>query len=324
MPHALRLLECMRTLGAGGALRPSGPAAAFAAWVHTLTSRAATVAEVAPAILLAASRLRLPRSCRESTHLLPGVEPLVEWPWLPQGSGTAAPVARGVNSASAALPVMAPQSTATATATAMPVSSALAAITCMHVHDPAYSAAVGERTPQLELFTPVVRRDLYAVLINSHAPNSAGSRPMDGVGSIFSVALLGKASIAGGAVDTFAYVDRGAVGLHVAAGFVAFDDNVLLESIQQIGSTSPQGIAATLAFEHYLAATAKASWSSDTVKALSVEFLVAFAKELTPRLDISHRMRATKLSADEVRTLATPPYARFVDQGVLRTFQAMP
>ena len=48
----------------------------------------------------------------------------------------------------------------------------------------------------------------------------------------------------------------------------------------------------TAAFEMYL--TRKASgWSAADVSGLSLEFLVAFGRELTPRLDVHHRVRST-------------------------------
>jgi len=161
-----------------------------------------------------------------------------------------------------------------------------------------------------------------AVFLNPGAPGTAAGA----AAPTFGIALLGKPSVAGGALDTFAYVDRAAAETYTAGhlGFTLFDDKVLLDSLQQIGTTSPAGLAATIALEAYLAATAKASWSTDTVRSLSVEFLTAFGVEMTPRLDVNHRVRATKLSPDDVRTLSTPPFNAFVDQSTLRTFQAMP
>ena len=50
--------------------------------------------------------------------------------------------------------------------------------------------------------------------------------------------------------------------------------------------------------------------------------VVAFSStELGERLDIRQRVRSTKLMADELHTLRTPPFAALVDQGMLGMFQ---
>jgi len=247
--------------------------------------------------------------------------PATEWPWLLAAGVPVPTVVLGV-AAPAIAPGIAPVGPpAVPTVVPAPPLTDMG-VTCMRPTDPAFAAEVAQRAPQEVLFTPAVRRDLYAIFLNPGAPGTAAGA----AAPTFGIALLGKPSVAGGALDTFAYVDRAAAETYTAGhlGFTLFDDKVLLDSLQQIGTTSPAGLAATIALEAYLAATAKASWSTDTVRSLSVEFLTAFGVEMTPRLDVNHRVRATKLSPDDVRTLSTPPFNAFVDQSTLRTFQAMP
>merc|ERR1712167_494479 len=43
--------------------------------------------------------------------------------------------------------------------------------------------------------------------------------------------------------------------------------------------------------------------------------------ELTPRLDVHHRIRSTKLTDEEMAVLTSPPYSHFVDQALLERFQ---
>ena len=180
-------------------------------------------------------------------------------------------------------------------------------------------AALSERSAQTPLFSLAVRRDLYAIVLN---PRALGGPAADANPSGYGVAFIGKPSVIGGALDTFAYVDRAALPAMLGK-WTPLEDNVLLESLQEIGLTTAPALATTLAFEQYLAATAKAAWTTDTVQRLSCEFLVAFAVEMTPRLDINHRLRSCKLSAADVATLSTAPFASFVDQEILRTFQTL-
>lgn len=235
-----------------------------------------------------------------------------DWPW--RAAPEAVPIVTGV----VVDPVAAPPVTPVTGGTEVGATGAVVGVTCLRVTEPAYAAAVAERSPQTPLFSPAVRRDLYSIVLNPSAP---GTAPADQSG--YGVAFVGKPSAPGGTLDTFAYVDRAALPA-LLGEWTAFDDSVLLDSLQQIGLTTAPALAATLAFEQYLAATAKAAWTTDTVQRLSVEFLVAFAVEMTPRLDINHRVRSCKLSAADVTTLSAAPYATFVDQGMLRTFQTMP
>ena len=87
-----------------------------------------------------------------------------------------------------------------------------------------------------------------------------------------------------------------------------------------MGKTDAQSYALLVAFETFLARAA-ARWDAAQAAALSVEFLVAFGAELTPRLDVMNRIRTAKLSAAELKTLKSPPHNAFVEQSTLEMFQ---
>lgn len=360
VPHALRLLECLRTLHICGA-GAGEPTTAFASWALLLASSCegpsceATTTKPAPpvhlatlasALLLASTTLGL------APRQLPAVLAARDWPWLATGvegkstsmQASLAPDALMDDARAPDATTTPSASLTTSTSTSAPVATtarapAVVGVTCLNTTDPAYASEVVQRTPQVALFTPEVRRDLYAIVLNPTAPGSSPPAATDGdnnrnsrngddgrgSGSVCGVALVGRESTAGHAVDTFAYVDRSAGAAAAAAcGFTVYDDAILLESLQHIGLTTPHGLAVTHAFEAYLAKTVQASWGVETVKALSAGFLVAFAVEMTPRLDVYQRVRSTAMRPDEVATLAAPPYDRFVDQNLLRTFQRLP
>merc|ERR1711977_594653 len=90
--------------------------------------------------------------------------------------------------------------------------------------------------------------------------------------------------------------------------------------MDHMGEVSALPLAAMKAFEKYLARKV-ATWSDDEAKSLSVQFLVCFGLELTPRLDVHHRIRSTKLTDEEMAVLTSPPYSHFVDQALLERYQ---
>ena len=55
-------------------------------------------------------------------------------------------------------------------------------------------------------------------------------------------------------------------------------------TIGMMGKTDPHSYALLVAFESFLARLAK-QWDLKVISGLSVDFLVAFGAELTPRLD---------------------------------------
>lgn len=87
-----------------------------------------------------------------------------------------------------------------------------------------------------------------------------------------------------------------------------------------MGKTDPQSYALLAAFESFLALVAK-RWDLSQSATLSVEFLVAFGAELTPRLDVNTRIRTSKLSPAELATLRSPTYLPYIDQNALEMFQ---
>ena len=76
----------------------------------------------------------------------------------------------------------------------------------------------------------------------------------------------------------------------------------------------------TDAFEGFLENLAATHWGAAQVAPLPVDFLLAFGRELTPRLDLMARVRGAQMEAAEVAARA-PPFAAFVDQQQLATFQ---
>lgn len=313
--HALRLLECAVVLLADVAPADGGmPAsAAFVAWSNQPTCR---VAEIIRALELATTLLnRFDGSAAAATTGMVGGSS--SWPWL--GTLQQAPLQPAPPQPAPCPPV--------------PLQPAPPAPTA---NDGAFDATAvsakehADRAPQVALFTPAVRRDIYAVLLNPNEPGapvaapSAEAAAAAAAGRVpFEVVLLCKSRTPGGVPDTFLFVDRPRAPTHAAAGFAPLDDAVLLQAISKIGSLEPTSLAATKAFEAYLTSRAKGYTDQSTAR-LSVEFLVAFGAELTPRLNVDHRARVTTLSEAELRTLTSSPFASFVDQNNLRTFQTLP
>lgn len=182
---------------------------------------------------------------------------------------------------------------------------------------------IDERRAQAALFTGAVLRDAYLFLLNPAAPMAAPgltSQPHSQQASHLGAALLGKESAVGGPLDTFAFVDRAGLPATLPDGWRLLDDATTLSALDHLGEPEPLPLAATRAFEQYLAHKAT-NWSDAQVSHLSVEFLVAFGRELTPRLDLLHRVRSVALTDQELATLSTPPFRACVDQDVLRRYQ---
>ena len=166
------------------------------------------------------------------------------------------------------------------------------------------------------MFTSAVRRDIYRILKSPYNPSLGGedSRQM------FGTVLLAKSSDNNGpnaAWDTFAFAGKGAN----PSGFTILDDEQMLEAISSIGKITPVALAITQAFEAYLAQLVQLYWAEPEASQLSIEFLVAFGNELTPRLDINNRIRSTRLAPQEIEILSRQPFANFVDNESLETFQ---
>lgn len=241
--------------------------------------------------------------------------PPIPWPWVSAPDQPAA-------SASPPLPAPPPP---TATSAQRRELSGIESVASSS--DPSETSS---RKAQLELFVPAVRRDIYAFLLNPAAPGTPVAHPTaeamaaSAAGRVpFEAVCLGRASGhdatgSAAAMDAFVFVDR-PVAHNPPDGFV-FDEQLTMLTIQHLGEPTPTAIAATRAFEHYLASKV-ASWGDAEASRLSVEFLVAFGMEMTQRLDVNHRIRSGKLGEDDIRTLSMPPFSQFVDQGTLHIYQ---
>ncbi|CAJ1933304.1 unnamed protein product [Cylindrotheca closterium] len=167
------------------------------------------------------------------------------------------------------------------------------------------------------MFTSAVRRDIYRILKSPYNPSLGGE---DNGRQIFGSVLLAKSSDGAGpnaAWDTFAFAAKGAN----PSGFTILDDEQMLEAISSIGKITPVALAITQAFEAYLAQLVQLYWAEPEASQLSIEFLVAFGNEMTPRLDINNRIRSTRLVPQEIEILCQQPFANFVDNESLETFQ---
>ena len=314
--HALRLLECAVVLLADAAPADGGTPAstAFVAWSHL---PATGPVELIGALEAAAWRLKT-----LDVGMVGVAASTPPWPWL--GASQPASSQPASSQPASSQPALV-ASVGAAVVPSTPVGDAAA-----FVASPLSAQEHADRAPQCGLFTPAVRRGIYAVLLNPHEPGapvaapSAEAAAAAAAGRVpFEVLLLGKASTPGHGADTFLFADRARVSTHTTAGFAPLEDGVLLNAIAKIGSLEPACLAATKAFEEYLANRAKA-YTDHSIAHLPVEFLVAFGAELTPRLNVDHRARTTTLSEAELRTLTSPPFANFVNQSNLRSFQTLP
>jgi len=172
------------------------------------------------------------------------------------------------------------------------------------------------------MFTAAARRDVYKFLLN---PDEPGEPRATHTEQHLGAALLAKSSgrAPSTPLDTLAFVDRSALPSGpLPAGWTLLDDATLLRALDHLGETEPLPLAALGALEKFLARKA-AAWGDAHVRRLSVEFLVCFGRELTPRLDVNHRIRSVALTDVELATLSTTPFAKYVDATVLRGYQRM-
>lgn len=172
------------------------------------------------------------------------------------------------------------------------------------------------------MFSSAVRRDIYAILRNPNNVPWGASISVEEQSSVFGAVLLSKKSDAG-EWATFAFADRHAyeemTGLSKSK-FVVLSDEEMSEAITHIGMVNPVALAVTEAFEAYLFQLAK-EWGDREVVSLSIEFLTAFGRELSPRLNVNNKIRSTKLSKEEMLILATEPFSHCVDPEAMRFFQ---
>jgi hypothetical protein len=179
------------------------------------------------------------------------------------------------------------------------------------------------REQDVLMFSSAIRRDIYAILRNPNNILFGASIPVEEKSSVFGAVLLAKKS-SGGEWNTFAFADRHAFEKMKSSSktnYMAFSEDEMVEAVSHIGMINPVALAATEAFEAYLSQLAK-EWGDREVACLSIEFLVAFGRELSVRLDANNRLRSTKLSTEEMLILATEPFASCVDAELMHFFQS--
>ena len=162
---------------------------------------------------------------------------------------------------------------------------------------------------QQQCFGPEMRRDIYNLIRNPTVLNEE----YEGEG----VALVGQMT-----QQAFVFLDKTDLkkSATLPLGWEVLDDRLTLEAIDHIGDFTPLSLAVLRAFEKYLETKAQ-QWTGVDVENLSVQFLICFGKELTPRLDVNHRCRTRLLTTEEAGVISTAPYNQFVDGNVMRLYQ---
>ena len=189
---------------------------------------------------------------------------------------------------------------------------------------------LSSRETQVGLFTPATRRAIYAILLNPRNPTAPVAAPSPravaaaAAGEVpFEVGLW--MAPGHGGTPAFCFVEHAAGAPKSgdpSAPWQLQSVDVLLQAISNIGKPAPEAARrVTDAFEGFLAKLAATHWGAAQVAPLPVDFLLAFGRELTPRLDLMARVRGAKMEAAEVAALRSPPFAAFVDQQQLATFQ---
>jgi hypothetical protein len=171
-------------------------------------------------------------------------------------------------------------------------------------------ATIGQQhaNEEIKCFSPEMRRDIYNLIRNPTALNEE----YEGEG----VALVGQNT-----QQAFVFIDKTDLKKSpLPLGWEVLDDRLTIEAIDHIGDFTPLSSAVLRAFEKYLETKAQ-QWTGADVENLSVQFLICFGKELTPRLDINHRCRTRLLTTEEAGVLSTAPYNQFVDGNVMQLYQ---
>ena len=163
---------------------------------------------------------------------------------------------------------------------------------------------------QSSLFVGVVLRDAYRFLMS---PDDLKNKNDAFPGTV----LLGRKSNPSGDYDEFAFVEP---TITVFDRWELLDNATMLSALDHLGELNPMSLCATRAFEKYLARKV-ATWDYALFRGLSVEFLIAFGRELGPRYDIQVRIRSDKLNDDDLLTLSNQPFAAYVNQDVLNRYQ---
>jgi len=311
--HVLRLLQCAQELLAEPANTDDG--VSFDIWRESLFSQAdeedrkSCLQPDAMAVLLAACDMVLSHLCASPGTTLP------RWPWLRPPDDTSPP------------PLPTPTKQGHFPSPVPTLASRSDAISGRVVHvSEATATFLAERARQEELFSAAVKRDCYTLLLRPRAPHEEAalptrSAPLLGGTIPFAVHLSTPPALADvGNAPRQAFVWH-EVGAALPRGFGPVTEPQQLEALAALGGKTPLAHALTAAFEDFLKTLAREVWTPTHVRAVSVQFLVAFSAELTPRLDVHHRIRSTALTSAEQHTLSSAPFATFVDQSTLTTFQ---
>jgi hypothetical protein len=166
------------------------------------------------------------------------------------------------------------------------------------------SLSFEERAQQACLFTPACRRDVYRVLCTPP-----------------------RGPLAVGAMCWVARVRDGQVVIEPRVQGAADDKEAVAETvkfIEELGQASPVGAAAAATFEKLLVSEYVPFWGDEDAAELSVAFLVAFGNELTPRLDIKHRIRSRQLEKADAAWLRSLPLTWGFEARDLDQFQGPP
>ena len=172
------------------------------------------------------------------------------------------------------------------------------------------AAEVAQREKEVPMWTPNVHRDIYNILLNPYLLNPKYKGDPD-AGAV----LVAKQ------MTSFAFVDKASLkGLTLSAEWTILSDELMLNAIDHMGEITANALAVLKAFEKYLEAKVK-KWTGVDVANLSVEFLLCFGRELTPKFDINHRLRTRQCTGEEMRLLQSATYSQFVSSEIVKRYQ---
>ena len=152
------------------------------------------------------------------------------------------------------------------------------------------------------LFTGACRRDIYRVLCSLSARHTAGFHPRR---KQFAPRVPLRWMYSVGTESFVAWpLDSGSQHEGVEQ----------LKMLEKIGLPEPQALGITAAFEKLLVEEFVPYWEAADLVDFSIQFLVAFGNELTPRLDASHAVRSRSLSTADLAFLRSLPPDIHFDQ----------
>ena len=200
------------------------------------------------------------------------------------------------------------------------------------------------RTAESSIFVPACRRDVYRVLClkrqsgfaegvlndpaspaETTAAQMARTQPLQWL--VERHTAKHPVRIRGSTPDDDTVLHFVPVHGDAPTGFVRFSPEAYVATMQAIafiGTATEAGAALTSAFERLLVQEYVPWWSDADAATLSASFLLAFRRELTPRLDICHAIRSRKLSAEEVEWLRQLGPGVGLNTALLDVFQGGP